>query len=136
MEEVKKKKVAVDTAGNIKAFQYQSASLELEVDDYPKEWADEEIFTEQQVSKFKVVDGVVVRRTDEEIKADPVYSKVSNEQKVTEYKSNTGTDNEFIRAARELLKDPEIRAKLSNETQQRVANAELEVEKIKNKYKG
>lgn len=133
MELENKKKVAVDDKGNVMAFKYQSASLELEVDDYPKEWADEEIFTEQQVNKFKVVDGVVVRRTEAEIKADPIYSQVVDEQKRSDFKQNT--DSEFIRAFRELLKDPDIRAKLSNETQQRIANAELEVEKIKEKFK-
>ena len=134
MELENKKKVAVDANDNVMAFKYQSASLESEVEDYPIEWESEEIFTEQQVNRFKVVDGKVVRRTEEEIKADPTYAIVCNEQKVTEYKANNGTDNEFIRALRELLKDPEIRAKLSDDTQQRIANTELQVEAIKGKY--
>lgn len=134
MEEVKKKKVAVDTQNNVMAFKYQSASLELEVDDYPKEWADEEIFTEQQVNRFKVVDGKVVRRTDEEIKADPIYTIVSNEQKINEFKANNGTDNEVIRACRELLTVPSIRSLLSAETISRIEATEAKVTEIKNKY--
>lgn len=133
MELENKVKVAVDDNNNVMAFQYQSASLELEVDPYDEAFISEPLFTDQQVNRFKVVDGKVVRRTDEEIKADPIYSQVVDEQKRAEFKQNT--DSEFIRAFRELLKDPDIRAKLSSDTQQRIANTELEVEKIKAKFK-
>ncbi len=132
MDEIKRK-VAVDANNNVMAFQYQSASLELEVDPYDEAFISEPLFTDQQVNRFKVVDGVVVRRTEEEIKADPIYSQVVDEQKRSDFKQNT--DSEFIRALRELLQVPEIRKLLSDETQQRLANNELEVEKIKAKFK-
>jgi len=71
--EIKKKKVAVDPAGNIMAFTYQSASTELEVEDYPEFYILEPIFTPQLVNRFKVADGIVVKKSDEEIKADQQY---------------------------------------------------------------
>jgi hypothetical protein len=121
-------KVAIDQNQNVMAFIYQSSSLEIEAD-VPDEFIGEDIFSPQQCNRFKVVDGKVVRRTEEEIIKDPVYSIVLDEQKRTAFKDKT--DPEIIRAVRELLKDPEIRAKLSSETQQRLVNTELEVEKIK-----
>lgn len=75
----------------------------------------------------------VIERTDEEIKTHPNFSKYIDNQKMCEYENTT--DNEFVRALRELLQNPDIRSKLSSETQQRVANAELQVAQIKDKYK-
>lgn len=89
MELENKKKVAVDANDNVQAFRYQWASKELEVEDYPIEWESEPLFTEQQCNRFKVVDGVVVRRTEEEIKADPIFALVQTENRAKAYKEES-----------------------------------------------
>lgn len=88
MNEIKKK-VAVDTQNNVMAFVYQSSSNECEVEPYDEAFIAEPIFTEQQVNRFKVVDGKVVRRTDEEIKADPQYANHQKEQRAMAYKAES-----------------------------------------------
>lgn len=128
-----KKKVAVDANDNVMAFQYQSAWRELEVEPYDEAFIGEPIFTEQSINRFKVVDGVVVKKTDEEIKAEPQYSIAVEEDKKRDFVLNT--DSEFIRAARELLTVPSIRSLLSADTVKRIEGAEAKVLEIKNKYK-
>lgn len=95
-----KKKVAVDhRTGDITAFKYQSANTEVEVEDH--EYENEEVFTEQQISRFRVVGGIVVRRTDEEIKKDPTYNKVIDEQRQFAYsKEIDGLQHKAIRLRR------------------------------------
>ena len=65
-------KVAVDYRNNdITGFKYQSCHTEVEVADH--DFSNEEVFTESQQSRFCVINGVVHKKTDEEIKAEPKY---------------------------------------------------------------
>lgn len=89
MELENKKKVAVDENNGVKAFVYQSANRELEVNDYDPAFIDEPIHTDRQVCRFKVVDGVVVRRTEEEIIKDPAYATVQSENRARAYKDES-----------------------------------------------
>jgi hypothetical protein len=89
MELENKVKVAVDLQNNVMAFQYQSASLELEVEPYDEAFISEPLFTDQQVNRFKVVDGIVVMRTEQEIKADPTFAVVQSENRAKAYKEES-----------------------------------------------
>lgn len=105
--------------GKVMAFKYQSTSCE-EIDvDVPKEWIDEPIFTESNQNRFKVVNGVVVKKTEEELKAEPEYVAWAEKKREKEYIDKT--DKYAIKAIWELLEDSDILAKLSSKTAQGVA---------------
>lgn len=126
-------KVAVYN-GNVQAFRFQSTNCEeIEVKDFPKEWLNEPIFTKEQINRFYIENGEVKRRTDEEIKLMPEYVAFKEQERKQQYEQNT--DGIILKAVRELLKDNTFRSKLSSETQQLLANAEMKIEQIKQEVK-
>jgi hypothetical protein len=111
MELENKKRVAVDTAGNVMAFVYQSSSLELEVEPYDEAFISEPIFTEQSINRFKVVDGVVVRRTEAEIKATPEYVEYQKKRMKADFQNEA--DPIFFQVQRGEKTQAEYDAKIA-----------------------
>lgn len=73
--------------GNVMAFKFQSTSCEvIEVEVNP-DFINEPIFTESQQNRFKVVDGVVVKKTEEELKAEPEYEAWIISKRLERYKN-------------------------------------------------
>ena len=106
--EVIKKKVAVDSLEtmNIQAFVYQSGH-EVEVEDYPEGYKGEQIFNDAQQNRFKVVNGVVVKKTEEELKNQPRYTEYLAEQRKERYKNETdGQKEKVIEILAKESKDP------------------------------
>lgn len=126
-------KIAIDDNNNVVAFKYQWARIEVEAE-VNHDFINEPMFTEHQIPQFYLDNGIVKKRTDDEIKAMPEYNEYIDKNQRSDFSSIDGTDAEFIRALRELLKVESIRSLLSSETQQRIANTELKVEQIKEKY--
>lgn len=82
------KKVAV-LDGTVRAFEYQSTTCEEIEVEVPEEFLTEPMTTEHQIYQFKVVDGKVVRKTEEEIKADPQFANHQKEQRAMAYKAES-----------------------------------------------
>jgi len=107
INEVSKKKIAV-YEGNVMAFKYQSTCCEeIEVEDYSVEWENEQIFNDAQQNRFKVVNGVVVKKTEEELKNQPRYTEYLAEQRKERYKNETdGQKEKVIEILAKESKDP------------------------------
>jgi len=125
-------KVAIDINTNkITGFKYQSAGCEVEVKDH--KFSNEEVFTKEQQSRFYVENGEVKKYSDEELKLQPEYIAYKESERKSLYVNET--DGIILKAVRELLKDNTLRSKLSSETQQLLASAEMKIEQIKSEVK-
>jgi hypothetical protein len=118
--------------GNVMAFKYQSTNCEEIEVDVPKEWIDEPMFV-CNANRFYVENGEVKRRSDEEINLLPEYIAYKENEKKSAYVNET--DGIILKAVRELLKDNTFRSKLSSDTQQLLANAEIRIAQIKSEVK-
>lgn len=92
-------KVAIDENNNVLAFVYQDKCNAQEVDcEVTPSFIDEPIFTKESVNRFYVEDGIVKKKTDEEIKADPQYVVYQKQHRAEAYK--TESDPIFFKVQR------------------------------------
>jgi hypothetical protein len=74
---------------NVAAFKYQSTNCE-EVDCIVNpDFLNEPIFTESQQYRFYVDNGVVVKKTEEELKAEPAWLEYQKRQRAEAYKKES-----------------------------------------------
>lgn len=102
MEEIKKK-VSCDSKGDVYGFIYQTPCIETEVDTYPEEWIEENLFY-HNIPRFYVEGGVVKRRTDEEcIAYNPVaYKEIKDRELRARFE--TETDSKMFKIIEKLAK--------------------------------
>jgi len=94
--EQKGRKIAILENGDIQAFVYQSTMCKEVTVEVPDEYLTEEIFNEAQQNRFKVVDGAVVKKTDEELKNQPRYTEYLTECRKARYEKETDDQKEKV----------------------------------------
>lgn len=71
--------------GNVQAFKFQSTNCEVVEAEVDAEYINQPIFTEHQIPQFYLDNGIVKRRTDDEIKAMPEYVEYVRGQRQKRY---------------------------------------------------
>lgn len=75
--------------GNVQAFKFQSTNCEVVEVEVSPDFINEPIFTESNQNRFKVVDGVVVKKTEEELKSEPEYNVWIASKRADAYKNES-----------------------------------------------
>lgn len=73
--------------GNVMAFKFQSTNCEVVEAEVDAEYINQPIFTEHQIPQFYLDNGIVKKRTDDEIKAMPEYVEYQKRQRAEAYKN-------------------------------------------------
>jgi hypothetical protein len=75
--------------GNVMAFKFQSTSCEVIEAEVDAEYINQPIFTEHQIPQFYLDNGIVKKRTDDEIKAMPEYNEYMSLKRAEAYKQES-----------------------------------------------